>query len=95
MAIGLAPSDGISGASFSVSKRMRAESKFTFKPDDGSDGDQLSLDEGNELEFVPNEEGAGPAGIDENQGEVVGDSDEDEDEVDEVDDDGEVLFNDG
>ena len=44
---------------------------------------------------MPNEEGAGLTGINEHQAEVVGDSDEDEDEGDEVDDDGEVLFNDG
>ena len=93
MAIGLAPSEGISGASFSVSKRMRAESKFTFKPDNGSDEDQLSLDEGNELEFVQNEEGAGPTGINEDQAEVVDDSEEDE--GDEVEEDGEDLYNDG
>lgn len=56
MAIGLAP-DGNQiemGANISAQKRMRAESKFTFKPDEGSENNEYSV--GNDFDNEEDED---------------------------------------
>ena len=56
MAIGLAPENQIEhGADTSAQKRMRAESRFTFKPNDCSENNEYSR--GNDFDNEEDDEG--------------------------------------